>query len=328
MRPIRLDGLLGKMEPVEGTDALPTPAENGIQLEEHIWAKLEVDYLERNQRENATGYGMGRHGGAQPSGRWAKLTVDFAWKGAGAAYTAGAAGVRPELDVLLRAAGFAAAVDATAGSESVTYAPAQTGHESATFYAYGGGWLYKLVAARGRLTADSNIANQISRGTVEIMALLAGDPEPAALPAITYPRRLVKPPVVRGAAVDLGGFLPSWHSLSLDMGTVLSPRPRGNAADGHAGYGITDFDPTFKLQMDVPQAGFNPWEMEREGTLFPWSLSIPGQQYNRVRKEGFAGQVIKVPTQEKDGLAMIELQVRACHDDQDPAHPPLQFVFD
>lgn len=317
MKRVKLTGLLAKIEAVYGVDSLPVAGTDGIQLEEHIWNQVETDYLERNLRENATGNRMGRHGGAQPSGRFGKVTLSVALKGAGVAY---AAAVRPELDVLLRICGLGATVTAAVGTEKIEYAPIDSAHESATLYAYSAGTLYKMVGCRGRITGVSLTAGQISRVSIEVMGLVAGNPTDVALPAITYPRKAVKPPVLAAAAALLNAIGVNYKSANWEQNLELAARPRGNAADGHAGYEVADYDPQFTIQVESPDKSvFNPWALEAAATEFPWELVTGGVQYNRAKIAGGNGQIIRVPGEEDSNLAMLGLRVRCLHGAATPA---------
>lgn len=323
MKRVKLTGLTAKIETVYGTDAVPAVATDGIQLEEHLWASIETDFLERNLRENVAGTRMGRQGSAQPSGRFAKITAAVVVKGAGAAYSAA---LRPELDVLLRASGLAAAVTATAGAEKIAYTPIDDGHESATVYAYAAGQLFKVLGCQGRITGYSAIAARIGVLTFELMGLLAGDPTDVALPSIAYPRRDVKPPVVDAAALTLNGYGAQFASATWEQNLTLTARPRGNAPGGHAGYVITDYDPQLSAQIDAPDlAAFNAWALERAATEFAWSLAVGATQYNRLTLSGSNGQIIKVPQEDKDSLAMLGLKLRCLHG---AATPGFTFTFD
>jgi hypothetical protein len=317
MKRVRVDGLLAKIETVEGTDAVPSPATDGIQLDEHMWASIETDYLERNLRENATGNRMGRNSGAQPAAPWAKLTVTVALKGAGVAY---AAGVRPEMDVLLRACGLAATVDATADAEKCTYAPIDTNHEAATLYAYAAGSLYKILGAHGQITGIAFLPARIALVTIELTGVLPGVPTDAAIPNIVYARRSVQPPVVKAEALTLNGVGVLYKSVNWSQNSVIAALPRGGAPEGHAGYAITDYDPRFKAQIDSPdKSTLNPWALERAGTEFPWSIDWGQTQYNKGTISGSNGQIIHIPQSEDSGYAIIEPEVRCLHGDAEDA---------
>ncbi|HEX8321034.1 hypothetical protein [Longimicrobium sp.] len=324
MRRTRLHGLLMRREALYGIDSGPTPLAHGVQLEESPWNTLEVDYLERNERDQAAGSGLGSTSGAQPSGRWAKFRAVIALKGAAAAADV------PEIDVAFAACGLVRTDDATPGAEKRTWAPIAAGQEgeSVTAYAYAGGLLYRIVGVRGKITNVQLTAAQICRVTMEFNGLLAGDPEDAVLPAITYAQRALKPPVAGGGALSLNGYGPRWHSFAFDMGTELVALARGNAPGGHAGYGIVDYKPVVKAQIDVPPvlAAFNPWALERTAEVFPWSIALPGAQYNSWVIAGPAGQMAKAPPGERDKLAMVDVQIRVCGDDTDPAAAPFRLV--
>lgn len=312
----RLTGLLARIEAVYGTDIVPVAATDGIQLEEHLWSSIDVDHLEQNERKDVAGQRMGRHASAQPSGRFAKLTITVAVKGAGAAY---AAATRPEMDVLLRIAGFEPTVDATVGAETITYVPIDEGHESATLYAYSAGSLFKVVGCRGRLVSLTSIPARICVARFEIQGLLLEDPTDVSLPAITYPGRLVKPPV-SDKVVTLGTYGAPSGSFTLEFNTELPAKPRGGTPGGHAGYDIMGYDPTAKVLVDSPtKAVWNPWAVHAAGTLLAWEHAIGGTQYNRLTLAGPAARILKVPPEDQNGHAMLGIQLAMHHADPDPA---------
>jgi hypothetical protein len=318
----RLTGLLAKIEPVYGTNSVPVPGTDGIQLESHLWSTLEVDHLEQNERKDVAGSRMGRHASAQPSGRWAKLTLPIAIKGAGAAY---AAATRPELDVLLRICGFGATVDASAGDESIEYVPIDEAHESATLFAYTAGSLFKLVGCRGRLVSLPSVPARICIARFEVMGLLVDDPTDVTLPAIVYPGRAVLPPVSTNV-VTLDGFGAPSASFDFQLNTELPAKPRGGSPGGHAGYDIMGYDPQAKVLIDSPvKATWNPWAAHAAGELFPWAHQIGSIQFNRLRVEGPAARILKIPHEGQNGHAMIGIQLAMHH--ADPA-PAFKLIFD
>jgi hypothetical protein len=314
----RLTGLTAKIEGVEGTDSLPVIGTDGIQLERHIWNSIETDYLEQNDRQEVAGQRMGRYGGGQPSGPFVRITAVTALKGTGAAY---AAGVRPEQDVLHRIAGLAATVDATAGAETIDYEPRNDdAYETASVYAYTAGMLFKVVACRARITSIAYVAAQVVLVTHEILGRLKELPTEVAMPAIAYPRVLVKPPVLQQNALTLNGFGASFRSATFDQGAELVAKPRGGAAGGHAGYELVDFNPSLVALIDRPSlAAFNPWALRESATDFAWSLTHGATQYNRTTLSGPGGQIVQVPPQESEGLAMLNLRIRLNHVDPDAA---------
>lgn len=323
MKRERLDGLLAKVETVYGTDALPVAGTDGVQLDERLWSQIEVDYLERNTRENAHTGRLSPGIDGAPSGRFAHITLTAVLKGAGVAYTAGGAGVRPEIDALLRAAGHAAVFSAVP-TPQWSYTGLDDGQESATLYAYAAGSLFKIVGARGKVTFDLQAAKN---GMVkfEFWGLLAEDPTDAALPAITYPRIAVQAVPVASSALLLDAFGATYKSLSIDPGIDVTAAPRGNAADGHAGYEVTGLKPSATVVIDSPaKAAFNAWAREKSGAPFTWSLALGQVQYNRMTFAGALAQMKKVSPQADNGYAMLS---QALHLASSPTDPPYTILF-
>jgi hypothetical protein len=312
----RVGAVLVKPELVSGTDSVPTAAANGIELEDKIWSTIETDYLELNARESVPGK-MGYNKGAQPSGRLAKLTLMVPFKGAGAAYSSV---MRPEKEAVIKASGmintdFHGVPDA--GVERIEYRPnvdGNTSTDSATCYVYAGGLLYKLTGVRGHLTEISLIPGRIVVGKYELIGLLPALPTEAVIPAISYPRFAVRPPPFAGATTTINGVGLSVASATLKLGTVVTPKARANATGGHAGYEITDVKPRLTVQIDRPSlAAFNPWVLRDSAAEMPvdlsWGVGGTGA-YNRISITAPAAAIEKIPQQEKDGLAMLDLDMR------------------
>lgn len=317
MKTIKLDALLAKPEAVYGTDAVPVAGTDGVQLDEHLWANIEVDYLERNERADAHAGGrMGPGGTTTPAGRWVRVRLAGVFKGKAGVY---AGDDRPEMDALLRGCGHAAA--AMVGPPTgVRYTPADTGHESVTLYAFAAGLRFKIVGARGSMQTDFTAA-KLGSFRMEFRGLLAADPEEVALPAVTYPRLAVRPPAVSAAALTLNGVGISYKALTFDQGAEISEAPRGGAPDGHAGYEITDMQPKATVTWDRPTlAAINPWAMERQGTEFAWSLELGSAAGNRIAFRSARTQIAKNPPAEDKGFAMLRSELALYADAANPLY--------
>jgi hypothetical protein len=325
---IRVKGLTGKIESTYMTDATPAAGTDAIQVEEHMWSEMEVNYLEENMRDNLAMAGMGRAGLTNPEGRFARLPVTVALKGSGSAYSATS---DLELDVLMRCAGFAAAVDATPGTETITYTPRSDTFESATFYVYGAGMLHKLVGCRAALTALTFNPGQHIRATFDIMGVVLDDPADQAIPAFTYALKGVRPPTVKSAGLTLNSYDPSdFRTATLEMRTEIVSLPGGNYANGHGGFEIVDWDPHLRVSLDKPPtASFNPWALREAGTTFAWDVGPVGPaQYNRVTISGASGRVVGNPHAADGSLALVDLDIRLQNTDEETPDTALTIVFD
>lgn len=284
----RIVGVALKAETTEGTDSVPTFAANavrpiGIPV-------LATSYLDDGDRSDEQHGGMGVIAAGAATGRSAQFDLTLSLKGAGADYSTG---VRPEWDVPLRAAGFSATQSGAAGSGLVTYTTLDAGAFE-TFTAYvitDESKLYKLV---GCIAAPKIAAEATKRATISftIMGRMSADPTESALGAQTL-STVVAPPFV-GQSCNIGAFTSAaatpliLRKLDVDFGTATTTRASAGAADGHAGYAITDrkLDCTLELEQ-VPLATFDPFALSRQaqpgGVDTAVSFAVGGTQFNRVK---------------------------------------------
>src|SRR6267378_2613922 len=142
-QPIRLDGLLAKIETTYGTDAVPVVGTNAVRISERIWSSFRILENWPNTNEEASaGTIFGTTPGG-PRGRYVEFTAAWQTRGHGSDNPV-------EADPLFRAAGWAQAHPANV----VNYTLAALAHESATCYLYGGGLLVKVGGCRGSLRWD------------------------------------------------------------------------------------------------------------------------------------------------------------------------------
>lgn len=322
MKKMRIYGCAAKEEANYGVDSVPTAAANAVQLEESPWNQLEIKFLERNERPNLAGQEYAAASGAQPSGRFAEFSLTVALRGAADYATI------PDMDVLLKAAGFLRSDGAPAANQRTwaTMGVADVA-TSITVYLWAGGYLFKVVGVRGSVSWPM-LPARIVPITFKGMGLVVDAPVEAAVPAMTYRNRAVKPPVVSNAALALNAFGPRHHSATFDTGTEVVGLPRGGFFGGHAGYEIVDFKPTLKCSIDNPAlASFNPWALDAAGTLFPWQMDLlGGAAFNRFSMIGPAAQITGLSHGEKDKMATLEMTMGLCRDDAAPATAPIRIV--
>lgn len=322
----RLKGLTAKLESTYLTDSVPTITEDGIQIEENIWGEIEIDYLEENLREQMAQAGLGRAGEGMPAGQYGHVTVTVPIKGTDAAFSASKL---PEMDVLLRMAGMTSTLDATPATENIIYTPRSSGFESASVYAHSSGSVYELVGCFAQLTELSLLPAQYGRATLEIWGVVS-DIVDLAHPAITYIEKAVKPPNITSAGLTLNSFdLADFSSFILDMRTELPARPRGNAAGGHAGYEIVDWDPHARIIADkTALSSFNPYTLRSAGTRFAWDIGVIGAtQWNRYAITGSAGRMVGHPHTAEDGMPMWDMLVRLENSDEETADDAFAITF-
>lgn len=212
----------------------------------------------------------------------AQVTFEVPIRGRGVAY---AAGTRPFADLPLRGCGMQAVVDATPGSEMVTYTPRSTGFEAMTIYVMqDNGVTYEIVGAFGDATITWAARQPIVAAfrflgkldAVSALALVEGTPAPT--PAF---------PQFKSAAFQIGteNFAARLQGITLNLANQISPVVDQNEARALAGYFIGQRTPngTFDPEM-VPIASYD-WLGKLDlNTLqdITWQ-SGPDTQYNRLK---------------------------------------------
>lgn len=285
MERYRVYAVTAKIEAVSGTDAVPTNA-NGIRVVGV--PSLKLSYLESGDRQDVAAGVLGTVDRSEPAGRFGELEVTLEAKGAGAAY---AAGVRPECDPFLRAAGFSATLDATGGSEKFTYTTLDEGMETMTLYCYTGRKLVKLIGCVAKFKANVE-ANKRGFLTFGITGRVASDPTESALPG-SLAFSAVNPPLLKNVTASIGTWTTAsgdplvLRKVTLDDQVKSTDRPSAGAVDGHAGYVITDRIMRQTMDVEVvPIATFDAFAMSKATpanlpATTVWQIGTV--QYNRMK---------------------------------------------
>jgi len=276
---ILIDGLLAKEETSYGTDAVPTPSTDAVRLSERIWPKMTPQWAFPNERDDVATGGIIPAEPHNPKGRIIELDFEVELKGSGAAYSSS---VLPETDPLLIGIGTARTIDTTPGSETVTYAHADTGHGSCTIYAYGGGMLFKIVGCRGSLSWPIN-AGQLGRVRLRMQGIVSSVTD-ATLPSMTYSS--VKSPAAVAMALTLNpgsSWSPDFASAEFDQGVDVVRLDDGNAADAIDQFAIPKADPRFKLTArKAALATYDPYSLNASKTSHTIDYTLGAVQYNKI----------------------------------------------
>ena len=307
---VRLQGLTAKIEVTYGTDPVPTPAADAIQVEEILWQDIDTDFLHENVRENlATGF-LGEGLAGARSGRFCKFRVPVVVKGAGVAYSAT---VKPEMDVILRACAMKAVVDVTVSLEKWTYTRRSLAHESCTIYVYSSGRRFKVVGCRGNLAEMAIAPGLITNMMFDMSGILVADPNDETVPAFTYPNLTVLPPATLAAGLTLNAFDPDdFRTFVFNQGAIVEERPGGNATNGHAGYEINGFNTRVTTVIDSPPlASFNPYTLEAAATKFVGDIDMGSVQYNKLTLNLPQLQILKTAHQADRSFGMVALTMKA-----------------
>jgi hypothetical protein len=278
---IKLSAVAVRIETTSGTDSVPTLLANAIKT--IGVATIAPDYIESGSREDVQTAGYGEVARAAPGGRFGTVQLRMEARGSGTAYAAAAS--RPEVDVLLRAAGFTP----TNTGDTWTYDPADNPAETCTVYGWRAGMLYKLVGcvAHARLTAR---AGQRAFWTFDVTGAMTTDPAAASLTTVTTNNTI--PPLFVGSAVAIGSFVYAGgllvRSVDLDVPVTVATRDAAGHPDGLVGYAITDRRVRLTEEIEMPDpATFEPFALSKQagsgGTSTIGSFQIGATQYNRVK---------------------------------------------
>lgn len=288
---------LAKIEVTYNVDPVPVASTDAILVENPAWAHESARMNERPALRPSIGKLQQVYGGTLVT-----LTGDVELKGAGAAYSAS---VRPEIDVLFRICGLSSTVDASPGTESVTYAPASSGHESATIYYYQDGTRMIATGCRGNVSIAAEVGG-LAKASFTITGHVAG-PADVALPAPTYDSAL--PPAVKAGAFTIDGFSAVIATLNVDLGNTVAMPPDLSASDGFGEVQITSrdvngsFDPEYPLVASEDFVGN--WKSGLAMVLA--TGTIGGTQYNRYAVDMPALYYREVAPGDRDGIRTLDL---------------------
>lgn len=242
--PTKIFCILAKLQAGAGVDAVPTPAANAVRTLNV--PTIKPKYLEDGSRKNEQHAGLGNLGTVGRFGRHVEIPIQIALKGGGADYSIAAN--RPEADAFLQAAGFTVAASGGVGAGKLVYATADAADTFpfVTVYAYSQYKLYKVIdcVVIPKLTLEN-----MKKGVLDMTVIgrLAADPTDAALPGgLVY--NATVPPVFAGSQNSIGAFTQAsatpllTRQAAIDVGTQHAALTGGGAADGLAGFMITDRD--------------------------------------------------------------------------------------
>lgn len=220
-----------------------------------------------------------------PGELMARFSFDVRLRGKGAAYSAS---VKPEAGVLLRALGFSETIDATPGSEKVTYkAPRASGFESLglwflqenapTIKLLGGVGDGSLVFVAGQPVVLRCTVTGIHGGRVAQALVTAA---PAATPLH---------PILAAAAFQAGteNYAAEFRALTIALNNLVAAKTGPNDANAYAGFFLTrepSRPPTLEFDPEAVTAATFDWFTKwGAGTLLDWSFGTNGAQYTRVK---------------------------------------------
>lgn len=301
--PLRLDGLLAKVETVEGTDAAPVVGTDGVRVSERIWSTMGIEHTFPNRRTSSSGSILPIAPTAR-TGR--KVNMEIAWdaRGTGAAYSSS---VLPEADPLLQSCGLARTDDFTGGSENVIYSQADTGHKSCTIWAYSGTKLFKFVGCRGSVRWPIE-AGAFGIIRFSMQGIVTAAPTEVANPTITSYDTTI-PPTAIGLSESIASWTPDLVSAEFNQNANVVQVPSANAADGIAGFEISEVDPQYTASAKIDTiATFDPWAVMKAATASTLDRTLGTAQYNRLKFDVTSGAYLEsITNSDQDSFAGIDM---------------------
>lgn len=236
---------------------------------------------------------------AVAGGRWAKMTVECPLKGSGTA------GTPPEIDVLLRACGFAAT---TVAGTSVTYAPASSAVPCLTMAKYVDGKRYLMAGVRGTF----EIALRAGKPGIikfDFLGTGLGDSDTSLLSGISYQTTAAQP--FQNASFTVDSYAAVIEALTIAAGNSFELRESANGTMGYVSAVIGKRQGTYKINPeDVLLATHDFWATWEAGSLVATTATLgatagniltittPKLQYGKLGQ----GERALQSTTELDGL--------------------------
>ncbi|HEX7786606.1 MAG TPA: phage tail tube protein [Methylomirabilota bacterium] len=215
----------------------------------------------------------------------ARLDFSMFLRGRGSAYGASA---RPEADLPLRGARLAATVDASSGTESVTYQPTDT-EEVMTIYVVvdvpGGNALSAQMVGCIGTGRFGGRAGEMIRMDFTFMGALESRADISYVGGTltTTPQF----PTLKSAAFQIGStnYAPRIAEISFDLGNRIIPIPSINSAQGVVGHTVIDRRPEFTIDPEADrEANSGWWDALSDGDpMKDLSFQVGSVQYNRVK---------------------------------------------
>lgn len=267
----RIFGIAVKIESTSGTDAVPDPATDSVQLANI--PTIAGDYLETGVRDDVQNGVLINADKTDAAGRFVKLSVTVESR-AGSGL-----GVGPDIDALLRMSGLGKTVVATT---SVRYSTIDTAMETGSVYAWSMNKLFKMVGCVATMKLSAEAAK---RGyfSFDITGRLAADPTEVSLPSQSFSAK--KALLFHSAAATIG----AWASgdaeplvikkAEVDLQNTVAARPSAGATDGLIGYAVTDRKAQQTMTIEaVSLTTFDPFTLSKSaGSAQPTSSWQLGQ---------------------------------------------------
>ncbi|NML62268.1 hypothetical protein HHL21_14520 [Massilia sp. RP-1-19] len=281
--------LLAVIQPVPGTDAVPTGALNAIMAMNISAQPISAEFAKRNNIKPYFG-----NMGSVPVAVHAEVSFEIELAGAGAAGTA------PKYGPLLRGCAFS---ETTSAGVSVTYAPVTEAQEAVTLYYNLDGILYRMTDAKG------TVAFGLSAKGIPVMKYrfigLYSTPTDTPTPVgVDYSG--FKDPLAVNASntpvATLHGVAGKVQSIDADMANQLVYRN----LIGWEGILITGREPTGSYVMELESVATKDWYTTiKDGVLGTLSVTHGLTAGNIIQLAAPKVQVLDPSLSEADGISML-----------------------
>lgn len=295
---------LAKIEVTEGTDPVPTSLLNAIELSEPNVPDYD-NIFKPEALKRVRGPVLTPGDPMSVAGKASSLTRK--------AFLRGTTGIpttsnRIELDPWFQASGMAATYDATGGSESVSYTPADSGLLTITEYYYQDGVLYKYTGNRGDLSLMMDVGGAISI-EFKVQGRVAADID-TATPTNGVFSSLAWPIATDAPVFSVDGFsagiIRHWEH---HLGNVVQIRNGIKSIGGIAGWRIDSRNPTFSVTLEEDLRTTKDWTQLRDNrTPLAIAWTANAAQYNTPDFAAARAFIRKVTPSTDNGLALVTLE--------------------
>jgi len=289
--------ILAKIESTYNTDPTPSTSSDEILVENLGWSFEGARMVDREAVRPSLGKLKQVWGDTLM-----QVTFDVELKGAGATYSAS---VRPEADVLFRACGLSSTVDTTTGSETVTYAPTSTSHESITIYYYADGKLFKLTGCRGNCSINLETG---SKGMASFTFTgHTTTPTDVSLPTPSYNSAV--PPAVINGTFTIDSYAATVNAVAMDVTNQIAMPPDLSASDGYGEVQITGRDVSGSIdpeaELVATEAFVANWRSNASMALA--TGDIGSTQYNKYNLTAPGVYYREVSQGDREGIRTYDL---------------------
>lgn len=255
-----------KIEDTQGTDSIPTAADNAKLVEDLKWSPANERMVDRNPVRATFGELKKIY-----AGHLVEVSFSMEIKGSGVT------GTPPEMGDSLKSCGFQETITE---DTSVEYLPATTGQQSCTIYFWEDGDLIKLTGCMGKVTFDLS-TGAIGKASFTFTGHQSGDISATEIPAASYSSTVPVPLI--GVAFSLGGEI-DVSKLSVDMGITVSTPASMGAENGYGDIYISDRNVTGSIDPFAKTASEKDylidWKAGTESALTTGEIGkIAGNKY-------------------------------------------------